>query len=111
MHTFVVACALITLVTAIPLRGAQMREFVAHQLSQLPQYSGSEPRIVIIRRDTSLYTRDLVQNDPFLRGSSIRMISRGAAADAQMIAANFPGYRRVYIDANGEVWSRQPYGR
>jgi len=111
VHTFVVACALITLVTAIPLRGAQMREFVAHQLSQLPQYSGSEPRIVIIRRDTSLYTRDLVQNDPFLRGSSIRMISRGAAADAQMIAANFPGYRRVYIDANGEVWSRQPYGR
>jgi hypothetical protein len=111
LQGFVVACALTTLVTGVPLRAAQMREFVVDQLSQLPKYSGSERRVVIIRGGNWLYARDLVQNDPFLRGNTIRMITNGATDDAAMMRAHFPGYRRVAADANGEVWSLLPSGR
>lgn len=105
LRTFVVACALLTLVAGVTLRGTQVSAFMAHHLRQLPQYTGAEPHVVMIDVEHSFYAQDLVQNDPFLRGARIRMISRGAAADAAVIRDHFPGYRRVYADAHGEVWS------
>jgi hypothetical protein len=110
LRSFVVACALITLVTGVPLRAEQVRQFVAMCLNQVPAYSASEPEIVLIKVDRSFYAQDLVQNDPFLRNATVTMISHGAAADAAMMSVQFPDYRRVYSDDHGEVWSRSPSG-
>jgi hypothetical protein len=47
----------------------------------------------------------LVQNDPWLRGNVVRMISHGAVADANMMHENFPNLHQVYHDRYGSVWS------
>jgi hypothetical protein len=107
-RTFLVACALITLVVGNALRGVQIGEVMADHLNQLPKYSGSEPRVVFIDVDNSRYALDLVQNDPLLQGRIIRMISHGAAANAAVMRDYFPSYRRAHADANGEVWSAMP---
>lgn len=107
-RTFVVACALITLVAGTGFRAMQMRDFIGQHESQVPAYAGTERRVVIIDARFSFYGQDLVQNDPWLRGNVIRMISHGVAADAQMMREQFPNMHRVYADRHGSVWSAKP---
>jgi hypothetical protein len=103
--SYVIACALLTLVFGIGFRAWQMQIFMAGDLSQLPHYRGTERRIVIIDYVTAFYGGDLVQNDPWLRGNVIRMITHGPAADKQMMAQNYPTWHKVYGDRFGTVWS------
>jgi hypothetical protein len=72
---------------------------------QVPAYAGTERRVVLIDASHSFYGQDLVQNDPWLRGNVIRMISHGETADATMMREQFPNMRRVYQDSHGSVWS------
>jgi hypothetical protein len=102
---FVAACILLTLIFGIGLRAWQMQDFVARDLRQMPQYKGTEKRVVILDDKSSFYGADLVQNDPWLRGNEIRMYSHGAAADGQMMARNYPQLHIVYADQYGTVWS------
>jgi hypothetical protein len=109
--SFVAACILLTLVFGIGFRAWQMHAFLARDLSQVPQYEGTEKRVVILDGRSSFYGADLVQNDPWLRGMEIRMYSHGAAADEQMIAQDYPQPHRVYSDRYGKVWSRAQMSR
>jgi hypothetical protein len=103
---FVAACILLTLVFGVGFRAWQLQDFMASDLAQLPQYKGTERRIVIINHKFSFYGADLVQNDPWLRGNEIRMYSHGAAADEQIMARYYPELHRVYADRYGTVWSQ-----
>jgi hypothetical protein len=105
---FVAACILLTLVFGVGFRAWQMQDFVARDVSQVPQYKGAERRVAIIYDRFSFYGGDLVQNDPWLRGNEIRMYSHGAAADQQMMAQYYPELHRVYADRYGTVWSQAP---
>jgi hypothetical protein len=102
---FVAACILLTLVFGTGFRAWQMQDFVARDLSQVPQYGGTERRVVILDGRFSFYGADLVQNDPWLRGMEIRMYSHGAVADEQMMAQYYPQLHRVFADRYGTVWS------
>jgi hypothetical protein len=104
--SFVATCLLLSLVFGVGFRAWQLEEFVARDLSQVPQYAGTERRIVILEGRHSFYGGDLVQNDPWLRPNEIRMYSHGAAADERMMAQYFPELHRVYADVYGTVWSR-----
>jgi hypothetical protein len=88
------------------LRAWQMQEFIAHDLDQLPHYTGTQRRVVIVDGRHSFYAADLVQNDPWLRGGVIRMYSHGTEADSAMMAEHYPNLRRVYADRYGTVWSQ-----
>ena len=103
--TFVVAAALLTLFAGIGLRAFQMRTFIEGHDRQVPQYMGTERRVVILNPSSAYYGADLVQNDPWLRSDVIRMITHGAIADEQMMRENFSEMRRVYTDEFGSVWS------
>jgi hypothetical protein len=103
--SFVATCMLLTLVFGVGFRAWQMEDFMARDLSQVPQYTGNERRIVILDGRHSFYGGDLVQNDPWLRLSEIRMYSHGAAADERMMARYYPELHRVYADRYGTVWS------
>jgi len=103
---FVAACILLTLFFGIGSRAWQLQDFMARDLNQVPQYKGTERRVVIIDGRFSFYGGDLVQNDPWLRGNEIRMYGRGAAADQQMMAKYYPELHRVYSDRYGTVWSQ-----
>jgi hypothetical protein len=104
-RTLVTACALFTLVLGVGLRAAQIRSFMTMDTQQVPAYGGTERRVVFIDISHSFYAQDLVQNDPWLRGDVIRMISHGEAADAAMMREQFPGMQPVYRDGHGSVWS------
>jgi hypothetical protein len=106
--SFGVTCALLTLVFGVGFRAVQIHDFISDDLHQVPAYSGTERRIVIIDPSPSFYGWDLVQNDPWLRGDAVRMITNGAAADAAMMRAHFPGLHKVYFDQFGSVWSDAP---
>jgi hypothetical protein len=109
-RTFVVACALLTLLGGVGLRAFQIRHFISNDLKQVPAYAGTERRVVIIDTRFSFYGDDLVQNDPFLRGPVIRMVSHGSSADASMMQRHFPTMHRVFADRHGTVWSAGPRG-
>jgi hypothetical protein len=104
-RTFVTACALMMLVGGTGFRALQMHGFIVRQQNQMPAYSGTERRVVIIDSRVSFYGRDLIQNDPWLRGGVIRMVSHGSPADAQMMHEQFPDLHQVYSDRFGSVWS------
>jgi hypothetical protein len=103
---FVAACILLTLVFGVGFRAWQVQDFIARDLSQVPQYKGTERRVAILDGRFSFYGADLVQNDPWLRGNEIRMYSHGAAADEQMMAQYYPEFHSVYADRYGTVWSQ-----
>jgi hypothetical protein len=104
--SFVAACMLLTLVFGVGFRAWQLEDFMARDISQVPQYTGTERRIVILEGRHSFYGGDLVQNDPWLRLHEIRMYSHGAEADERMMAQYYPELHRVYADRYGTVWSR-----
>jgi hypothetical protein len=104
-RAYVMACMLLTLVFGVGFRSWEMHAFMARDLDQLPHYRGTEPRVVILDPTLMFYGGDLVQNDPFLRGNEIRMITQGAAADRAMMAENYPTLHKVYVDRRGWVWS------
>jgi hypothetical protein len=103
---FVATCMLLTLVFGVGFRAWQLQDFMARDVSQVPQYTGTERRVVILDDRHSFYGADLVQNDPWLRGMEIRMYSHGAVADEQVIAHYYPELHRVYADQYGTVWSQ-----
>jgi hypothetical protein len=104
-RTFVVGCAVLTLMLGVGLRAVQIRGFMTFDQGQVPAYAGTERQVVIIDPEFTFYGQDLVQNDPWLRGNTIRMITHGAASDATMMQAQFPDMHRVYADKHGSVWS------
>jgi hypothetical protein len=102
---FVATCALLTLVFGVGWRAWQIQDFTYGQLTQMPRYSGTERRVIIIDGHFSFYGADLVQNDPWLRGNVILMYSHGAAEDAKMMAQYFPDMHEVAGDPYGTIWS------
>ncbi len=104
-RAFVLGCALLTLAFGVGLRGLQIHEFVAYDLQQLPAYKPSGRRVVIIDPSFAFYGADLVQNDPWLRGEVIRMITHERDSDMAMMSREFPDFRRVYADRYGYVWA------
>jgi hypothetical protein len=104
-RTFLVACALFSLIAGTGLRALQIRDFIAKHQSQMPGYAGTEHRVIILDTRRSFYGRDLVQNDPWLRDDVIVMITHGQQADAAAMQENYPEMHRVYTDQSGSVWS------
>jgi len=104
--SFVATCILLTLIFGVGFRAWQLQDFIVRDVSQVPQYTGTERRVVILDGSHSFYGADLVQNDPWLRVNEIRMYSHGAAADEHMMAQYYPELHRVYADRHGTVWSR-----
>jgi hypothetical protein len=105
-RSYLTACILLTLVFGVGFRAWQIQAFMADDLNQLSHYRGTERRIVIVDYITSFYGGDLVQNDPWLRGNVVRMITHGFAEDSKMMAQNYPTWHKVYGDRFGTVWSQ-----
>jgi hypothetical protein len=106
-QAYVVACLLLTLVLGVGQRALEMQAFMAFDLNQLPHYPGTERHVEILDANLTFYGGDLVQNDPWLRGNVIRMISHGPAADREMMAENYPQMHLVYADHHAWVWSEK----
>ena len=107
-RSFFTTCALLSLIVGVGFRAWQIQDFVGEALSHLPQYRGSERHIVFVDWHIYYYSGDLIQNDPWLRDNAVRMMSFGNDDDAKMMANYYPGWRKVYADQHGTVWSAAP---
>jgi hypothetical protein len=100
--------AVLSLALANALRLAQADAFVERHVSQVPPLLAPPARglaeVVFVDIEAGFYTRDLVQNDPFLRSPRIVMVYPGALAAEALMASRFPQYRRDEQGKWGERW-------
>jgi hypothetical protein len=103
-------CALLSLVLANGLRIAQVDAFLARQLAQVPPLAATrapdEPQVLFISPTAGFYTRDLVHNDPFLRGARTTLVYDGPEKAAALMAKAYPGFTRRESGPWGELWTR-----
>ena len=102
--------ALSGLLVMVPWRLAEMGTFMDQHLSQVPEVEDAARRIIWIRRNEGFYAQDLVQNDPWLQRGPLRFESRGAQAELQFMAREFPGSIPLFQQGAGVVWeSQEPF--
>jgi hypothetical protein len=108
----VAKATLLSLLLATGLRAWQIGAFMNDHLAQLPPYPKDRPAIVFVGK--GYYSRDLVQNDPWLRTQPWVFASRGKDVDIDVAEKLLPG-GCVYADGwNGWTFavpgdqSRQP---
>ncbi|CAN0621882.1 conserved membrane protein of unknown function [Burkholderia multivorans] len=96
-----VFCSLLILV---PWQLRDVERHIGAQLARIPESPSDGRSIAFLSVDRSMFLVDLVQNDPFLRNRSIRMVSGGAESDRKFL-------RDAHISANplpageyGQVW-------
>jgi hypothetical protein len=63
-------------------------------------------QVVFVNIGRGFYTRDMIQNDPFLRGPRVTMVMGPPASAEALMAARFPGYRKVSEGEWGQLWER-----
>ncbi len=107
-RSFMIACAVLMLVVGCTIRAVQVRNLITFDVTQISGYPGTEKRVILIDPRNTFYGLDLAQNDPWLRGDVIRMVSHGLIQDSGMMARNFPDFREVYTDPCASVWSKAP---
>ena len=104
--------AVLSLLLANGLRLMQVHGFVGQFLRQVPPLAQpanrERPQVVFVNLAKGFYTRDLVQNDPFLRGPRIVMVMGPAESAEALMAARFPGYRKVREGEWGQLWEHAP---
>lgn len=84
--------AIASIILAVPLRLWQVNEHMRQHLVQLPKTGetvGRELALIKLSK-MSYYAVDLVQNDPWLRGQRLVLLSQGQEQDAKMLAKWFP---------------------
>lgn len=96
-------------ILATGLRLIQVDTFISRQRAQVPPLAtpadAQRPEVVFVNIRSGFYTRDLVHNDPFLRGPRVTMVYEGAERAAALMASRFPAYRRSAQGEWGELWT------
>lgn len=94
---------------SLGLRLVQVDDFISKHRNQVPPLARpadpQRPEIVFVKLASAPYARDMVQNDPFLRGSRVTMVYEGADRVADLMARRFPAYRKSAEGEWGELWT------
>jgi len=108
---YVSACAMLSGLILIPFNSFQVHRFISRHLEQEPQAMVGGPHVTFISASGGYYSIDLVQNDPFLRGPMLRLLSRGHEKDAELIRERFPDMVLLVRDPRGSVYGPAPQER
>ena len=87
---FAATLALSGLVILAPFRFYQVNSFIEKHLSQRPPLDADLAEACFIRVRQGYYASDLVQNDPFLRGDKLFLISHKPEWEARFMSQVFP---------------------
>jgi hypothetical protein len=105
LRTFVIACALMSLVFGVGQRALQMHELIAEDLRHLPAHECPASCVLFLNPVGGFYEIDNVQNDPWLRGNILRMVSQGSDANSALMAKWYPQMHRFARGPYGEAWT------
>jgi hypothetical protein len=99
-----------SLILANGLRLAQVDTFIAEHLAQVPPLARAadpaRPEVVFVDPAAGAYVRDMLQNDPFLRGGRVVLYFDGSAPAAALMARRFPDYTKRAEGKWGELWTK-----
>ena len=96
--------AVLSVVLCTTLRFFQVYQFIDRDLAQLPNLNQGKTYVCIVNTDRGYYTQDLIQNDPFLRESTVILRSVGSREDLKMMKDLFPQSERVRTSALYSLW-------
>ena len=100
----------LSLVFANALRVTQVDAFMRGHLAQVPPLARpadpARAEIVFVDPAAGFYSRDMVHNDPFLRGPRLTMVYDGRDKAAALMAQRFPGYTKRAEGKWGELWMK-----
>jgi hypothetical protein len=92
----------VAIVVQVPLRFAQGERFIRPYAAAYRHVLGQRADVVVVHGDSIWYGRDLVRNDPFLRGQPVVMQARFLTPSMRAaILAAHPG--RVADVKDGEL--------
>ncbi len=100
--------ALLGLVLLAPFRFYQVDAFIEKHLSQRPPLDANLSEVCFIRTKNGYYSSDLVQNDPFLRGSKLFLLSGGPEWETQFMSKVFPNAVPRNRYEGDSVWLLSP---
>jgi hypothetical protein len=104
MAAYLHACTLGSLVLLTGYFAWQVSGFISAHLRQLPSSPSGQARVIFVDPKFGYYAYDLVQNDPFMRGPTVRMLTHGPTEDAKLMARSFPEAVQLAGDFRGSVW-------
>jgi len=100
-----------SLVAANALRLVQVDQFIDRHLRQVPPLArsadGARHELVFVNLGSGFYAQDMVQNDPFLRGTRMTMVYGDPQSNARLVAQRYPGYAIIERGVWGESWAKQ----
>ncbi len=85
MRNLASALVFCSLLILVPWQLRNIERHIGTQLAQIPESPRDDRSIVFLSVDRSMFLADLVQNDPFLRNRSIRMVSAGEESDRKFL--------------------------
>jgi hypothetical protein len=88
---------------AVPLYSWQVHQHIREHLAQLPQVSKGVPGQTVLLNGYGFYAVDLVQNDPWMRGTKHVLFSQGVEKDAAMLRRYFPKCRLIEYPPYGSA--------
>jgi hypothetical protein len=100
----VIFAALASLLLGTALRLAQVRGYIDQHLAQIPPSPASRKQLVFVRAGRGSYAYNMVQNDPFLRGSRLMLFSKGDPADAAFARSLWPEAKMAAKSDVATVW-------
>lgn len=93
--------ALASLVAANAMRFVQMGEFMQAHLAQFPPRVAAD-RVVILHNGRGYYALDLIQNDPWLRGKTVVLLT-SRPADKKYLAKCIAQGQKIYSNRYGST--------
>jgi hypothetical protein len=99
--------ALLSLVAANGLRFAQMGDFMATHLAQFPPRIEAARRVVL-HNGSGYYARDLIQNDPWLRGDELVLLAAFPSDRAPLVERFVAGKPEPLSNQYGDAYPGRP---
>ncbi len=102
--SFAGAAAVLNLVVVMPFQMHQISEVIGQHLAQLPPPQRPGNNVYFIHPRGGFYVADMVQFDPLLRDQDLKLVSHGAALDAELIRQNWPSATKIASQRAADQW-------
>jgi hypothetical protein len=104
LNSFAGAAAILSLAVLVPFQVIQIHQLISRQLAQLPAPRRPGNNVYFIHPRGGFYVADLVQFDPNLQDHDLRLVSRGAILDAELIQRNWPAALKIAATPAADQW-------
>jgi hypothetical protein len=102
--SFAGAAAILNLMVVMPFQMHQISEVIGQHLAQLPPPQRPGNNVYFIHPRGGFYVADMVQFDPLLRDQDLKLVSRGAELDAELIRQNWPTATKITSQRAADQW-------